>query len=107
MSIKHLSDEDQLYIYGLLRTNRLIGQIWPVYRWDNHPKVYGLLFSEPHAYQELAAVSDTQFTPEQFKTVLAKYNVAPYPSPFSKGKSAEERLIKAFYESRKDRRIAA
>lgn len=106
MTTKHLSDEDQLYIYGLLRGNKLIGQIWPVYTWDNHPPVYGLLVSEALAYQELIGVSDTPFTIEQFRTVLAKYEVAPYPSPFSKGKSAEERLIKAFYEARKDRRIA-
>lgn len=105
MSTKHLSEQDQLYAYGLLRRNKLIGQIWPVYSWDN-PPVYGLLVSEAHAYQELIGVSDTPFTFEQFKTVLSKYEIAAYPSPFAKGKSAEERLIKAFYGSRKDRRIA-
>lgn len=106
MSSRHLSDEDQLYIYGLLRGNKLIGQIWPVYIWDNSPAVDGLLVSEAYAFQELSAVSDTYFTPEQFKTVLSKYEIAPYPSPFTKGKSTEERLTKAFYASRKDRRIA-
>ena len=94
----HLSAEDQLYIFGLLRTNKLIGQIWPVYKWANDPPVYGLLVGRDMALQELNHVSDIPITERQLRTVCEVHGIA-----FSDATQAK--LIAEFYEKRRDRKV--
>ena len=92
-----LSKEDPLYVYGLLKTNGMIGQVWPVYIWDRDPPVYGLTLGREMALQELNGVSDTPITERQFRTVLKKFGIAEGP--------IEPKLIDQFRKKRRDRRI--
>lgn len=94
----HLCIEDQIYIYGLLKTHNLVGQIWPVYRWDKDPPVYGLLLGREMAVQELRHISDIPITERQLRTVLEAYGIA-----YSDGTQAK--LIADFYLKRRDRKI--
>ncbi len=91
-----LSKEDQLYVFGLLRTIGLVGQIWPVYAWDKTPPVYGLTLGRDMALQELNGISDIQITERQLRTVLATYGIAEGP--------IEPKLIAEFLRKRRDRR---
>ena len=70
---KHLSDEDHLYILGLLLTNKLIAKVWPVYKWDDDEPVYSLLLDRDLALAELNRVSDIPITERQLRTVLDRY----------------------------------
>lgn len=94
----HISAEDQLYVYGLLKRNKLIGQIWPVYSWDNDPPVYALVLGRDMALQELRHASDIPITERQLRTVLDAFGVV-YSD------SEQAKLIAEFYAKRRDRRV--
>ena len=46
-------DSEDLVIHPRLEEREFIGQIWPVYRSDNSPKIFGLLVPEDFAAAEL------------------------------------------------------
>ena len=88
------------WIVECLRRMRLVGKIWPVYRWDDSPPIFALLVPFDTALDEFNAYSPV-VTEADLKRALRDRNVAS-------GDAAGHRLqaaIKAFYEARKDRRI--
>lgn len=100
---RHISEEDKLYLYGLLKQNELIGRLWPVYEWDKDKVVYGLTIDSNAAYELLSEVADIQFTKEQLSAVFKRYRILPYGSPFKP--LPEQSLLDEFYRKRKERRI--
>ena len=88
------------WIVECLRRMRLVGKIWPVYRWDDSPPIFALLVPFDTALDELNAYGPV-VTEADLKRALRDCDVAS-------GDAAGHRLqaaIKAFYEARKDRRI--
>lgn len=100
---KHLDDDEVFYIYNLLRTNKLVAKIWPVFDWDKDEVVYGLMIDSDRAFELLSEVSDITFTKQQLQTVLKHHGVKPFASPFRK--LTEETLLDEFYRKRKERKI--
>ncbi len=94
---RHLSPQEQAYIHRLLTATGLVGQIWPVYRWDETPAVYGLIVGRDMALQELNFISQMPITERQLRTVLKKFGIAEGP--------IEPELIEEFYRKRRDRKI--
>lgn len=92
---KHLSDEDQLYIYGLLKQNKLIAQVWPAYSWDKSEPAYTLLVDRDLALVEINRASDTEITERQLRTVLDRYC----------DKRSLTSYIAKHYQKRRDRKV--
>ena len=101
---KHLSVEDQHYLYVLLRTNKLVVQTYPYYSWDKSPPIFGLVVGEDAAFGLLSPIADITFTKKQLQGVLKKYGIEGFPSPFA-GESKDQRRIDEFYDKRRDRKI--
>jgi hypothetical protein len=80
-----------LEVRDQLRWRQLIGQVWPVYTSDKSPPVIGLLVPRAIAAAELG-IPD-----EKLANVLRRLKIAE--------SDVEVRLIKEFYETRKDRRV--
>jgi predicted nucleic acid-binding Zn ribbon protein len=80
-----------LEIRDQLRSRQLIGQVWPVYRWDPSPPVFGLLVPRAMAKAELA-ISD-----DELVRVLRRFGIVEG--------EVEVGLNRRFREARKDRRV--
>jgi hypothetical protein len=99
------------WLFENLRRNGLIGQIWPVYKWDDGPQIFVLLDESGlgHAAEEMnealcrIGVAEMELPTEaDYRRALKDFDVAISLD------DAGDRLkaaIKAFYEARKDRRI--
>jgi hypothetical protein len=87
----HDGDATELQIRDQLIARNLIGQIWPVYRWDQSPRVFGLLVPRARAAAELA-VSD-----DELVRVLRRFGIM-------EGR-VEEGLIHKFRADREGRRV--
>ena len=75
-------------------TRGLIGQVWPVYRWDNSPKIFGLTVPKDFAAAELG-ISEAELG-----RVMRSFGI--------KGKGIEENLITELRKtSRWKRKISA
>ena len=84
------------WIVECLRRMRLVGKIWPVYRWDDSPPIFALLVPFDTALDELNA------------TVVTEADLKRALRDRASGDAVGHRLqaaIKVFYEARKDRRI--
>jgi len=87
------------WIVECLRGFGFLGQIWPVYAWDDSPPVFALMVTSQSALEELNLHGDA-FTEGELERALRDCGVETT--------SAGERLkaeIRAFYQARKDRRF--
>lgn len=92
-----LSDEEQRYIWALLLKNNLVGQVWPVYSWDDDEPLYELLVDRELVVAELNHVSDLPITVTQLRTLMNRFG----------GHGPLKKRVDQFYAKRKDRRIRA
>jgi hypothetical protein len=105
------SVRESWWLFENLRRNGVIGQIWPVYKWDDSPQIFALLDESGlgHAAEEMnealrrVGVAEMELPTEaDYRRALKDFDVAISLD------DAGQRLkaaIKAFYEARKDRRI--
>jgi hypothetical protein len=85
-----------------LRGSWLVGQLWPVYTWDDSPRIIALIVSKQIALDEFNhAKGGEPFSEAQFTRLLDIAQVVDYHAC---GKVLEQ-AIKDFYRARKDRRI--
>jgi hypothetical protein len=98
------------WLFKNLRRSGLIGQIWPVYRWDISHPIFALLVPFEYAVDEMndtfrrIGVAERKLPTEaDYKRALKDFDVA------ISGEDAGDRLKaanKTFYDGRKDRRIS-
>jgi hypothetical protein len=84
---------DDLILRDQLMARGFIGQLWPVYRWDDCPRALGLLV--PAAF----VVVELETTEADLARVLRSFNIAEFKDDVAEPK------IREFYQARKDRRV--
>ena len=84
-------DATDYEIRDQLVARRLVGQVWPVYRWDNSPSVQALLVPLTIAASELGISED------RLSSLLRRFGIAK--------DEVERQHIEKFHADRKDRRI--
>jgi hypothetical protein len=103
--------KESWWLFKNLRRNGVIGQIWPVYKWDDSPQIFALLDESGlgHAAEEMnealrrVGVAEIELPTEaHYRRALKDFNVAISSEDAGQRLKAE---IKAFYDARKDRRI--
>jgi hypothetical protein len=67
-------------IIDLLRRRGLIGQVWPVYRWDKSPRVIALMVPRAVALAELNSV-DPDITEDDLARALHRIHIADWKQP--------------------------
>ena len=99
--------KESWWLFKNLRRNGVIGQIWPVYKWE----IFALLDESGlgHAAEEMnealrrVGVAEIELPTEaHHRRALKDFNVAISSEDAGQRLKAE---IKAFYDARKDRRI--
>jgi hypothetical protein len=99
------------WLFKNLRRNGLIGQIWPVYKWDDSPPILAMLDESgaDHAAEEMNAAFRRAGVAEEKLPTISDYKRAMKDFDVAISlEDAGQRLraaIKAFYDGRKDRRI--
>ena len=89
------------WIVECLRRMGCIGQVWPVYPWDDLPRIHALIVPRQTALGELNLGSVPGITDADLTRALKNCDVADYTD-------CDKRLeptIRAFYFARKDRRL--
>jgi hypothetical protein len=103
--------KESWWLFKNLKRNGVIGQIWPVYKWDDSPQIFALLDESGlgHAAEEMnealrrVGVAEMELPTEaDYRRALKDFNVAISSEDAGQRLKAE---IKAFYDARKDRRI--
>jgi hypothetical protein len=92
-----LTDKEQRYVWELLKSNNFVGQVWPVYAWDDSKPLYEFLVDRDLVVQELNSVTYFPVTAQQLRTIVKRFA----------GEGTLKSRIDEFYAKRRDRRIAA
>jgi hypothetical protein len=90
--------EQERRLVDLLRQRGLIGQVWPVYRWDSSPRVLALMVSRAVAVAELIMV-DPNMTEDDLARALRRLHIADWKQPFEadliEGRARRRRIEEA------------
>jgi hypothetical protein len=83
----------------LLRQRGLIGQVWPVYRWDRSPRMFGLVAPRAVALAELNMV-DPDITEADLARALHRIHIADWKEPIEADLTARHARSRKTEEAR-------
>jgi hypothetical protein len=86
-------------IIAELKLRKLVGQVWPVFSWDDSPPVFALAVPRTHALAELKE-RDAELADSDLVRALRAVGICDYDN------HVEPQLIRDFYQARRDRRLA-
>jgi hypothetical protein len=92
---ERLTKEQQKAVIAWMKRNKLVGQIWPVYRNSRLDVVLGALVPASFVVQELRAIgggSGLVLTERQLNYLLKNHGIDPFPSGIG-ATGIEEKLI--------------
>jgi hypothetical protein len=99
--VEQEASDEEMEAIRMLRLLSYVGQLWPVYTWDDSPRIMALILPRHIALQDVNGYMKEPISEAQFSKLLGTCGIVDYHDC---GRVLQQ-AIKDFYTARKDRRI--